>query len=290
MGLGEDRFPIGTSSDQRRADLHLHTIHSDGAHSPYEVVHKAKRAGLSLISVADHDHVAGISEAMLVGGELGIEVVPGLELSVAVDDRDIHVLAYFVDTHNEALLEYLEFMRVERMKRAERIVKKLHSINVPLSMDKVLEKAGQAAVGRPHIATALVEEGLAETYHDVFLKYIGVGRPAYVAKYLCSPEEALALIEEAGGLSFLAHPGNSIPEDVLLRFIKAGVDGIEIVHPSHSAEVVAHYQAITSEYYLLESGGSDFHGGPKNDDDALGRFTVPISAVETMRQRLFRER
>ncbi len=278
---------LGGVSVLQRADLHMHTIYSDGVLSPDELARRAKRAGLDVISITDHDNVAGLKEATITGEEVELEVIPGVELSVSVDDRDIHILAYFVDAQNEELLDYLAFMRLERLKRAERIVEKLHAINIPLKMEKVLEKAGQGAVGRPHIASALVEEGLAVSYHDVFLKYIGFGRPAYVGKYQYSPEEAIELIGRVGGLSFVAHPGNSLPENIMLRIIKAGIDGIETVHPSHSPEIVAHYQAIANEYYLLESGGSDFHGGKKNDDASLGHFGVPLSAVEAMRRRLF---
>lgn len=275
--------------EAKRADLHMHSIHSDGVFSPSELVHRAKRADLKLISITDHDNVAAVDGAIAVGKEMGVDVISGVELSAAVDDRDVHILAYFVDTNHPTLLEYLEFMRVERVKRAERIVKKLHAINVPVSLEKVMEKAGMGSVGRPHIASAVVEDGLAESYHDVFLRYIGFGRPAYVAKYQCSPEESIALISGAGGLSFIAHPGNSLSEEVLLRLLKAGVDGIEVVHPSHSLETVARYRGIANEYYLLESGGSDFHGGRKNDDETLGKYTIPISAVDAMRRRLFVE-
>lgn len=270
-----------------RADLHMHTTHSDGAHTPYELVRKAEHSGVSVISITDHDNVAAVREAIAAGEEIGVDVIPGVELSVRVDDWDVHLLAYFVDIENETLLEYLQFLRLERLKRAERIVEKLRAINIPLRFEKVLEKAGVGSVGRPHIATAMVEEGLAKSYHDVFSRYLGFGRPAYVEKYHCSPDEAISLIAAAGGLSFVAHPGYSLPEDILFRLINAGLDGIEVIHPSHSPETVTHYQGIAAEYYLLESGGSDFHGGPKNDDAALGQFTIPIATVDAMRRRLF---
>jgi predicted metal-dependent phosphoesterase TrpH len=157
---------------------------------------------------------------------------------------------------------------------------------VPLKLDSVLERAGAGSVGRPHIATALFEEGLTDSYHEAFYKYIGYGKPAYEKKYQVSPQAAFALIASAGGLSFIAHPGNSLNEAVLLEFINEGVDGIEVIHPSHSPERVMHYSGIVNEYFLLASGGSDFHGGRKNDKDILGKYYVSLDHVQEMRRRL----
>lgn len=158
-------------------------------------------------------------------------------------------------------------------------------------MDKVLEQAGEGSVGRPHIANAIIDAGYAETHQEVFAKYIGYGCPAYVDKFQCSPEEVISIISQAGGLSFLAHPNNSVPEQTLFRLIKAGLDGIETVHPSHSSDMTLYYKGIVNEYFLLESGGSDFHGGRKNDPaaggTALGQFTIPLTTVDAMRRRLF---
>jgi hypothetical protein len=275
------------SSASVRADLHLHTHHSDGVHSPYEIVRRARNAGLSAISITDHDNVAAIDEAVAWGRQMGVEVVTGVELSVALGEKDVHLLAYFFDHTNRELLDYLTFFRHERLKRAERIVEKLNKINVPLRMEAVLDQAGIGSVGRPHIASALVEKGLIDTYHEAFLKYIGTGAPAYEKKYQLNPEEAVRLITAAGGLTFLAHPGKYTSEAELLRLIHAGVDGIEVVHPSHSEAQQAHYRRVIDQYFLLESGGSDYHGGKKSDDDAIGTFTVPIFVVDQMRRRLF---
>ncbi len=271
----------------RRADLHLHTLHSDGVFFPSELVEKTKQAGIDVISITDHDNVAGVREGVAAGEQLGIDVIPGVELSTSVEGREVHILGYFIDSGNAGLSDFLKFLRGERLKRAERIVEKLHKLKIPLRMEKVLEKAGEGSVGRPHIANAMVEEGFTASYQEGFLKYLGIGCSAYVEKNHCSVEETLSIISESGGLSFIAHPGNSIPEQVLIRLIKAGTDGIETIHPSHSPETVARYRGIVNEYYLLESGGSDFHGGRKNDESALGRFTVPLSVVDTMRRRLF---
>jgi len=160
-------------------------------------------------------------------------------------------------------------------------------MNIPLSMDSVLAQATGESIGRPHIASALVTEGHAESYYQAFNKYIGNGKPAYEQKSDILPEEIVRILADAGGLSFLAHPGKTVSEQVLFRLIKAGLDGIEVIHPSHSSEMIRYYRGIVSEYFLLESGGSDYHGGPKNDEHLLGHFTIPLSTVEAMRKRLF---
>ncbi len=270
-----------------RADLHLHTTYSDGALSPYELIKKAKTANLHIISITDHDNVNAIDDAIEIGKEFGVEVIPGVELSVNVGDKEAHILGYFVDYKHLAFLEHLSMFRRERLRRAERIVEKLNNLNVPLKLEDVLDRAGTASIGRPHIATALVEGGLAESYREVFSKYIGFGCPAYEKKYQLSPTEATQLVATAKGLSFLAHPGKYMTDGALLQLIKAGLDGVEVVHPSHSPENTSHYRGIVNEYFLLESGGSDFHGGKKNDDGVLGVFTIPVEWVENMRRRLF---
>jgi predicted metal-dependent phosphoesterase TrpH len=269
-----------------RADLHLHTTHSDGTLSEQELVRRAKAAGLTTISVTDHDSVGGIDGARAAAFEAGIEVVSGVELSVSVDGQDIHLLAYFFDHTNQNLLDHLKFYRHERVKRAERIVGKLNDLNVPLRFETVLEQAGKGSVGRPHIANALVNQGLTGTYHEAFYKYIGLGKPAYEQKMQVSPRAAFEMVASAGGLTFLAHPGNSISDEVLTGLIKEGIDGIEVIHPSHSPDRVAYYSGIVSEYFLLASGGSDFHGGGRNDVSSLGKFFISQEQVEMMRRRL----
>jgi predicted metal-dependent phosphoesterase TrpH len=210
-----------------------------------------------------------------------------VELSVTLNEKDIHLLAYFFDHTNQKLLDYLSFFRYERLKRAERIVQKLNDINIPLKLDAVLDQAGIGSVGRPHIASALMEEGLTDTYHEAFLRYIGAGAPAYEKKYQLSPLEATQLITQAGGLSFLAHPGKYTTDVELSTLIQAGLDGIEVVHPSHNETRQEFYRGVVHQYFLLECGGSDYHGGKKNDESTLGAYTISLDVVEDMRNRLF---
>jgi predicted metal-dependent phosphoesterase TrpH len=270
-----------------RADLHLHTTYSDGILSPNDIIKKSYENDLTVISITDHDNVGALTEAIEWAKQFNIEVVTGLELSVTLNYKDVHLLAYFFDHTNQRLLDYLSFFRYERLKRAERIVQKLNNINVPLKLDAVLDQAGIGSVGRPHIASALLEEGLTETYHEAFHKYIGVGAPAYEKKYQLSPLEATQLITQAGGLSFLAHPGKYTTDMELLELIQVGLDGIEVVHPSHSEARQEFYRSVINQYFLLECGGSDYHGGKRNDEDVFGVYTISLETVEEMRSRLF---
>jgi predicted metal-dependent phosphoesterase TrpH len=287
MKASAESANFSDNKTDKRADLHTHTTYSDGFLSPSELIKKAHGMGLEILGIADHDSLNAIEESIEIGKELSLEIVPGVELSTAIEEREIHILGYFIDCNNKDLLEHLAFSRGERLKRAERIVEKLNSINIPLKLDVVLEKAGSGAVGRPHIAHALLDEGLTGSYVEAFSKYIGYGGPAYEKKHSLSPEDTIALIASAGGLSFLAHPGKYTTDMVLHRLIKSGLDGIEVVHPSHTPEKVLHYHNIVSQYFLLESGGSDFHGGKREDDNALGSYNVPTAWVQEMKERLF---
>jgi 3',5'-nucleoside bisphosphate phosphatase len=272
---------------ESRADLHLHTKHSDGVYTPTEIVEKAKLLGLDAISITDHDNLAGIAEAMSVGSDLGVEVIPGVEISSDISDKEIHILAYFVEPDNRELNRYLEFFREERIKRAERIVGKLQNLGLYITLEDVLEKAGNSAVGRPHIAQVLLEKELISSYYEAFNKYIGNESPAYEKKVHVSPQSAFKIINDAGGLSFIAHPGY-IKDSILMELIEAGVDGIEVYHPSHSSQLVKFYKGIVNEYFLLESGGSDFHGGRREDEKNFGKVYTSYASVEAMRKRLIR--
>ncbi len=270
-----------------KVDLHTHTTFSDGFYSPEELIKKAKNAGIDVLGISDHDNIAAIKQATELGKKIGIDVIPGVEISSDIKDREIHILGYFFELDNSELERYLVFFREERLKRAERIVDKLKSLGLYLSINDVLDKAKNSAVGRPHIAQAMFEKGLVSSYFEAFNKYIGNGCPAYERKVHLSPQSAFKIINDAGGLSFIAHPG-FMPESLLKELITAGVDGIEVIHPSHSSQQIRFYRGIVNEYFLLESGGSDFHGGEREDDNNLGKYFVNVSIVEAMQQRLLK--
>jgi len=270
-----------------KADLHTHTNFSDGYYSPGQLILKAKQNGIDVISITDHDNLNGIPEAVEAAKEFGIEVIPGVEISSDISDREVHLLAYFVEQDNPELERYLSFFREERVKRAERIVKNLNTLGLSLNIYDVLEIAKNCAVGRPHIAQAMLEKNLVSTYFEAFNKYIGNGCPAYEKKVHISPQSAFKIISDAGGLSFIAHPGY-MPEAILKDLIEGGVDGIEVLHPSHSPQQIKFYKGIVNEYFLLESGGSDFHGGKRDDDKNLGGYSVSFATLDEMRSRLHR--
>jgi predicted metal-dependent phosphoesterase TrpH len=275
--------PVNTQA----ADLHVHSYYSDGAHSPCTVVDKCRAKGITAVALADHDHVGGIEEAADYARTIGMEIIPAVELSSSLNDHEIHILGYFIDPSNRVLRERLASFRDARLHRAEGIVQKLNALNVPVTMDAVLKQAGSGAVGRPHIANALVDEGFVDSYQSAFARYIGNYAPAYEEKYKLSPSDAIDLISSAGGLSFIAHPGKLDTDIVVRELMGYGLDGIEVVHPSHSEAQTNLYRNLAGQYFLLESGGSDYHGGKKNDDDQLGLFTVSLETVEKMRRRLY---
>ncbi len=271
----------------RKTDLHMHTLYSDGQHSPEELIVKVKEAKIDLISITDHDTVDGIEESIELGKKYGVEVISGLEISSDIRDREVHILAYFIDPTNKELEEYLKFFRAERIKRAQRIAEKLNALGLEINLSDIMKIAQNSAVGRPHIAKAMVKNGLVSNYFEAFSKYIGNGCPAYERKVHLSPRSAFKIISDAGGLSFIAHPGN-LPDAIMVELIEAGLDGIEVLHPSHLPYQVKHYRGIVNEFFLLESGGSDFHGGERNDYENLGKFSIGMPKVEAMRKQLLR--
>lgn len=270
-----------------KTDLHMHTFHSDGYYSPEKLIEKAKNQGIKILSITDHDSVNGFSEATQYAEKFGIEVIPGVEISTDIRDTEVHILGYFVDPNNKDLEHYLNFFREERHKRAIRMVNKLNILGLDITIDDVLVFAKDSALGRPHIAQALLAKGQVKSFFEAFYKYIGNHAPAYERKVHLSPQSAFKIISDAGGLSFIAHPGN-MPEILIKELIDAGVDGIEVIHPSHSPEQVKFYRGIVIEYFLLESGGSDFHGGKREDDENLGKYYTSPKVVDTMRTRLVR--
>ena len=251
--------------------------------SPSELVAKARQRGLSALALTDHDSVEGLEEAHAAGAREGIEVINGVELSVSVGEDEVHVLGYFFDRHHAGLLGYLEYFRKERYVRAGRIIERLNALGVPLTFEAVEAEAGQSAFGRPHIARALVAGGFVAAYPDAFEHYLGWNGPANVAKTLFPATEALRVLHEAGGLAVLAHPGHWTSDATLMTLIRAGLDGIETIHPSHDALLIHYYKQIVRDFFLIETGGSDYHGGRPEDEENFGAVTIPYAQLERIR-------
>jgi predicted metal-dependent phosphoesterase TrpH len=272
---------------QLRIDLHVHTNCSDGHYSPEEIVTRAKSRGLNTISIVDHDSVSGLEEAIFHGDKIGLNVIPGIEISTDIEGREVHLLGYFIDYEDKEFLDYLKFFKKEREFRAIRIVNKLQNLGLKINFEDVKEIAGNSTIARPHIAFTMVKLGLVKDYYAAFRKYLYDNGPAYERKIHFSPSAAIKLINDTGGLSFIAHP-NNMKESVLRSMLDSGIDGIEVVHPSHSAYRKKFYTDLANHYCVLKSGGSDFHGGEMGDENNLGKFTIPPHFILDMKRALVR--
>lgn len=270
-----------------RVDLHIHSNRSDGAFSAQEIIDYASQIGLKAISITDHDDVAGLEFSQQYCQQRGLEFVPGVEISARHVPFDLHLLGYFFDYRDPQLIQYIKFFQHERLKRAQKILDLLKHFGFYLSFDLILKKAGQGSIGRPHIAEAMLEDGYVHSYQEAFNKYIGDGCPCCVPKYKITPAEAIALINQAGGLCVIAHPGSDVTDEGLMELIKMGLDGIETIHPRHNQQQVDHYREMIQKHQLLETGGSDCHGNRKSHV-TIGQFNVPYSIVEKMKKRLGR--
>jgi len=271
-----------------KADLHMHTSYSDGKFSPQQLIDLSKKCGLDIISITDHDNVNAVSQAISYGNEKGIQVIPGVEISADVNEQEVHILGYFINHKNKKFLEFLSSLREKRLQRNERIVEKLNDLGSKIKFNSIIGKVGiDTSVGRPHIAMELSEEGFVNSYYEAFMKYIGDGKPAYVKKPNPPAKEVIKLISELGGLSFIAHPGKIIRDVFLTELIAYGLDGIETVHPSHSKDDINYFTSAAAENFLLTSGGSDFHGGVKNDQKNFGNYYVSNNEIVNMKRRLF---
>lgn len=266
-------------------DLHLHSTQSDGTFSPTQVVQRAAELGLSAISLTDHDSVAGVQEAQDVGQNIGVEVIPGIELSAQEAGIDIHILGYFIDPANSDLLAYLQKFQDARHNRAEKIVARLNRLGVRITMAHVLHKARDATIGRPHVADVLVAEGFVFSHDHAFQKYLGYGKPAYQPKFVLTPSEAVEVIHAAGGLASLAHPVLYRRDALIPNLIKQGLDGIEVMHVKHDHADVRRYSDMAKHHGLLSTGGSDCHGDGRGQA-VMGTVRVPLTFLDAMKKKL----
>lgn len=254
-------------------DLHAHSTASDGSRAPADVVREAKRICLAALALTDHDTLDGIAEATATGAELGVRIVPGVELSAVEGDVETHILGLHLSDTREMEAQ-LVALREMRRSRAERMVQRLNDLGVRIEFVSVLEQAAGGAIGRPHVARAMIAEGWAVDFRDAFERYLGNGRPAYVSKERLAVTDAIGLIHRAGGIAVLAHPSHSGTRERVAAFVEQGIDGIEVRHPSHSADDTARLGALVDHFSLVPSGGSDWHGaaeGPRT----LGMMRVP---------------
>ncbi len=276
---------------QQRIDLHTHSTASDGTFAPAELMRAAKDAGLAAIALTDHDTFAGLPEARAEAGRLGLELVPGCELSLEYRGLPTHLLALFVDERPGHVVAELTRVREARAKRNDIMFEKLRSVGVRLSRADA-ERHATGVLGRPHMAQAMLEAGVVKTFDEAFTRFLGRGGLAYVPKEKLTPSEAIAAVHADGGLAVLAHPYllSQQPrqiEAMLEDLAGLGLDGVEVFYTEHSDAYTALLLRLAGRLNLLPSGGSDFHGGVK-PGVKLGRgrggLFVPGSLLEAMKQ------
>jgi len=272
-----------------RADLHSHTLASDGTCTPVENVRLAKEKGLAALAITDHDTTGGLAEAVEAGKQAGIDVIPGVEISSLAHGQDIHVLGYFIPYESEAFAAELAKLRDTRHERNKLMIARLQELGIGISLEQVYRrKSGEDKnIGRPHIAEELMELGVVGSMEEAFAKYLGKGGAAYVNPPRISPQQAIRLIKQHGGVAVLAHPGLYDDDELVEELVVYGLDGIEVWHPDNDENDRRNYMRLADEYGLVMTGGSDFHGW-RGDEGAyhaeLGSHTAPMEAVEKLRK------
>ena len=274
-----------------RLDLHVHTTHSDGSLPTREVVALAHKAGVTALAITDHDITAAIPEALAVGRELGVEIIPGVEISSCYLNAELHILGYFFDWHDAVLIDRLSQLRASRHARNPQIIQKLNEFGLDLTYEEVTRLAGTDSVGRPHIARVLLQKGYVTSTKEAFERFLAQGKPAYVPRTLPDPVTVIQWIREAHGIPVMAHPswapvsGHALQQ--LCRNLRdAGLGGIEVFYSTHTTKQTGEYLALARQVGLLPSGGSDFHGAAKPDIEVgIGRgdLTVPFTLLEPLR-------
>jgi len=259
-------------------DLHIHTVYSDGTYTPEQVIQLAKKLGLVAVSITDHDSVEGIEEALKAGEKIGVEVIPGVEMSTDVGQDEIHILGYYLNWKQKEFLSKLESFQQARIKRNDKLLKRLKKLGMEINPRELDRLAPKGVISRLHIARSMVERGYVNSIDEAFEKWLNPGKPAYVERLRVSPFEIIALILEVGGIPVLAHPFLSRRDDLIPRLIDAGLKGIEVYHSTHDLAITRHYMEIARRYDLIITGGSDCHGEAKGEV-LMGKVDVPESVL-----------
>jgi len=254
--------------------------------SPREVVRWAGVKRLKAVGITDHDTVNGIAPAIEASASYGVEVVPGIELSTLYEKEEIHILGYYIDYKAEWFLAALKKIQNSRFERAERIVGKLQELGMEITLEQVKNIAEDGAIGRPHIARAMINKGYITNIKDAFREYIGKGGPAYVDRYKLECGEAIEMIKKLGGISVLAHPGLIKSKEYIGRILDLGIDGIEVYHSKHDEDTVRYALAIAQSRKLLVTGGSDCHGIMLNNEPIIGNCSVDYKYVQMLKDEI----
>ena len=282
------------SNPKKIIDLHTHTSASDGSLSPAELVAEADAAGLAAVAITDHDNIDGVAEALAAGAGREIEVVPGVEISMAGrPNGSIHLVGLFIDHTDPELNDALHRLQEARRERNPKIAKKLQDLGIAITMDEVRGLAEGEQVGRPHFAKALLKRGVVSNIPEAFNRFLGYGKPAYVDKKRFDPPEAIAMVLKAGGVPILAHPGMlklgmAGLELLVLELMECGLTGIEVYYPEHDGAFTKKLQYLAARMQLVISGGTDFHGQYKKKislGTGYGTLRIPVCVLEAIRAR-----
>lgn len=264
-----------------KVDLHIHTTASDGKYTPEEIVRKAREAGLEYIAICDHDSMEGIPAAEEAARDYpDLTVIGGVEINTYIPSDELHILGYFCDHNDIELKSTLERLRNSRVERAKKMIGKLRGMGIKIDFERVQELAGQGAIGRPHVAQALLERDYVNNFREAFNKYIGRGCPAYVEREKITPVEAIQLVIRAKGVPVLAHPySDGGCENIVSELKLAGLMGLEVYYNNYSGEQIQELLHLAERYDLLTTGGSDYHGIDSSNEIPLGSVEVPLESA-----------
>ncbi len=265
------------------ADLHLHTVFSDGTYTPEEITRRASFLGFSAISVVDHDTVMGIEKVIDAGRAYGLEVLPGMELSTEYENREIHILGYLIDYKSQSLIEKLAVLSKTRVERIYKITEKLRGLGINLEAKAVFDIAKQGNPGRLHIARAMKASGFVNSTGEAFYRYIGDKCAAYVSGFKLSPSEGINLIRQAGGIAVLAHPYSLNRDELIPKLVDFGLMGLEVYYSEHTQSMINFYLNLAKKFKLVVTGGSDCHGEAK-PEIKIGSIKIPYELVEKLKE------
>lgn len=268
-------------------DLHLHTTASDGRSTPVELVHEAVAAGITKLAVTDHDTVAAVPDVVAAAEAAGVLAVAGIEITAVHAGRDVHVLGYFVDPFSISLNEFLVRQRQDRRRRVIEIADRLEALGAPVDRVALTAAATQPgkSPGRPLVAAALIAAGHVRDTPEAFDRYLSTGAPAFIERIGASPAEVVRLIDAAGGLAAIAHPGKMKLDEIIPTMVEAGMPAIEVFHSDHTPSDIARYQEFAARFGLLVTGGSDYHGPGTGRAASLGRIGISDEAFEALADR-----
>lgn len=266
-----------------KADLHTHTDASDGDYTPEELTLKAKKKGLEIFSITDHDTIKGYLKAKPVAKENEIKLMAGVEFTAAWKDREVHILAYCFDENNTEFLQLLIRQKKARKDRMKKIVSHLQKQGVDIEYDEVVAEARGGNIGRPHAASVLISKGLVASVGEAFIRYLSSERLKDIKTEYAALDEIIRIVRAASGVTSLAHPGRLYSSEDLEELVSFGIDGLECIHPSHNFTVQRNYAKMAKDRGLLVTGGSDFHGKGKPDyDPYFGIVTLGEQHVQSV--------